>query len=83
MSLRFTCIAALALLRIIEIKLRQAGVDITAKAAMRHLHHLHSCLIWLPKKNKAKRMLEEPDEMQAQIMQAFGWKIDSGVLRKI
>jgi len=28
-----------------------------------------------PKKNKAKRMLEKPDEMQAQIMQAFGWKI--------
>ncbi len=79
----FTCIAALALLRIIEIRLRRAGVDITAKAAMHHLHHLHSCLIWLPKKKKAQRILEEPDEIQAQIMQAFGWKIDSGVLRKI
>ncbi|GBE13311.1 hypothetical protein BMS3Abin13_01611 [bacterium BMS3Abin13] len=79
----FTCIAALALLRLIEIRLRRAGVEITAKAAMRHLHRLHSCLLWLPKRKKAKRMLEEPDEIQAQIMQAFGWKIDSGVLQKI
>jgi len=79
----FTCIAALALLRIIEIRLRRAGMDITAKTAMRHMHCLHSCLTWFPKKKKARRILEEPDELQAQIMQAFGWKIDSGVLQEI
>ena len=79
----FTCIAALALLRIIELRLRRAGMDITAKTAMHHMHRLHSCLTWFPKKRKAKRILEEPDELQAQIMRAFGWKIDSGVLHKI
>lgn len=78
----FTCIAALSLLRIIEIRLRRAGLDTTAKTAIRHMHNLHSCLAWFPKKKKAKRILEEPDEMQAQIMQAFGWKIASGVLQK-
>jgi len=79
----FTCIAALALLQLIEIKLRRAGVDITAKTAMRHMRRLHSCLTWFPGKRKAKRMLEEPDEIQSEIMQAFGWKIDSGVLQEI
>ena len=78
----FTCIAALALLRIIEVKLRKAGLNITAKTAMRHMHRFHSCLTWFPKKKKAKRILEEPDEIQAQIMRAFGWKIESGVLQK-
>jgi transposase len=79
----FTCVAALALLRIIEIRLRRAGLSITAKSAMRQMHHLHSCLTWLPGKRKAVRMLEEPDDTQADILRAFGWKIVSGVLQKI
>ena len=79
----FTCIAALALLRIIEIRLRRAGMSITAKTAMDHMQRLDSCLIWLPGKRKVMRMLEEPDEIQARIMAAFGWKAVSGVLQKI
>ena len=79
----FTCIAALALLRIIELRLRKAGVDITARTAMKSMHRLHSCLIWLPGKRKAVRMLEEPDDTQAEIMRAFGWKIAGGVLQEI
>ena len=79
----FTCVAALALLRIIEIRLRRAGLSITAKSAMRQMHHLHSCLTWLPGKRKAVRVLEEPDETQAEILRAFGWKIVGGVLQKI
>jgi len=78
----FTCIAAMSLLRIIEIRLRRAGLDITAKTAMRHMHRLHSCLVWFPKKKKALRILEEPDELQSQIMEAFGWKTESGVLQE-
>jgi len=79
----FTCIAAMALLRIIELRLRKAGVDMTAKAAMRHMNSLHSCLLWLPGKRKAVRMLEDPDEEQADIMRAFGWRIAGGVLQEI
>jgi len=79
----FTCIAAMALLRIIELRIRKAGVDMTAKAVMRHMNSLHSCLLWLPGKRKAMRMLEDPDEEQADIMRAFGWKIAGGVLQEI
>jgi len=79
----FTCIAAVALLRIIELRLRKAGVAMTAKAAMRHMSTLHSCLMWLPGKRKAVRILEEPSEEQADIMRAFGWKIAGGVLQRL
>jgi len=77
----FTCIAAMALLRIIELRLRKGGVAMTAKAAMRHMSTLHSCLMWLP--GKSVRMLEEPSEEQADIMRAFGWTIAGGVLQEI
>jgi hypothetical protein len=73
----------LTLLRIIELKLRRAGVSMTATAAMRHMRTLHSCLMWLPGKKKAVRMLEEPTAEQAEIMKVFGWKIAGGVLQEI
>jgi len=79
----FTCIAAMALLRIIELKLRRSGITMTAKTAMNHMNSLHSCLMWFPKKRKALRMLEEPSEEQADIMRAFGWKIAGGVLQEL
>jgi transposase len=79
----FTCIAAMALLRLIEIKLNGVGLTITAKTAMRKMRRLHSCLTWFPGKRKAERILEDPDAIQTEIIQAFGWKISSGVLQKI
>ncbi len=79
----FTCIAALSLLRIIELRLRKAGVELTAKAAMKSMHRLHSCLVWLPGKRKAARVLEEPDATQSKIIRAFGRKIAGGVLQEI
>jgi transposase len=78
----FTCIAVFALLRIIEIRLRRAGLNMTAKAAMKKMQQLHSCLIWLPGKRKATRMIEEPDNDQAKILRGFGWKIAGGVLQE-
>jgi len=78
----FTCIAALALLRIVELRLRKAGVDMTAKAAIRHMSTLHSCLMGLPGKRKAVRMLEEASDEQTEIMRAFGWKIAGGILHE-
>lgn len=79
----FTCIASLALLRLVELNLRRAGLKLTAKAAMKQLHRLHSCLVWLPRRKEPERMVEEPDSIQEQILAAFGWKVESGVLQKI
>lgn len=78
----FTCIAALGLLRLIEIRIRKAGLKLTAKAAMKKMHSLHSCLIWMPGKKKPERILEDPDSDQVKILKVFGWKIKGGVLQE-
>ncbi|MHB8809793.1 MAG: IS1634 family transposase [Desulfobulbaceae bacterium] len=78
----FTCIAAYALLRLIEIRLRRAGLQLTAQDAMKQMRQLHSCLVWLPGRKKPERLLEEPDEAQSQILSAFGWEIKNGVLQE-
>jgi len=41
----FCCVAALAFLRLIDLQLKRAEVDMTAASAMRELHRLHSCLV--------------------------------------
>ena len=79
----FTCVASLALLRLVELKLRRAGLKLTAKAAMKQMHRLHSCLVWLPGRKVPERILEEPDGIQEKILAAFSWKVASGVLQKI
>jgi len=78
----FTCIAALGLLRLIEIRIRKAGLKLTVKAAMKKMHSLHSCLIWMPGKKKPERILEDPDSDQVKILKVFGWKIKGGVLQE-
>ncbi len=73
----FTCLTAVKLLRIIELRLRNAGVNMTA-----HMQKLHSCLWWLPDRRKTVRTLKEPTDEQGKIIQAFGWKIAGGVLQE-
>ena len=60
----FTCVAALTLLRLIELRLLRTGLKSMAKTAMSNLHRLYSCLMWSPGK-KPERRLKEPDAMQA------------------
>jgi transposase len=77
----FSCIVALAYLRLIEIGLQKAGVRISAERAMEEMHRLHSCLVWEGRSRKPERVLEEPSELQAQILKAFGYEIKKGVLQ--
>ena len=78
----FSCMVALAYLRLIEIRLHRAGVKISAEKAMEEMHTLHSCLAWQPGKKKPERIMEEPSETQAQILRAFGYEIKNGVLHE-
>ncbi|WP_319548588.1 hypothetical protein [Desulfogranum marinum] len=55
-------------------------MNITAKTAMQSMRQLHSCLLYMPKKKKAVRMTEEPDELQNQVIQIFGGEMENGVL---
>ncbi len=75
------CVVALAYLRLIERKLRNSRVEISAKTAMETMHTLHSCLVYNPLKRNPQRLIEDPTKLQAQILKAFGLKISSGVLQ--
>lgn len=77
-----TCVMTLTLLRLIELRLHNAGLDMTANEAMRHMRGLHSCLCFQTKKKNPQRMLEEPTEIQAKILCAFGHEVKRGVLSR-
>jgi transposase len=78
-----TCVIALTYLRLIEIRLRRAGVELSAAETMQQMQKLHSCLCWESGKGKPSRLIEEPTENQAKIMGAFGYEVSRGVLQKI
>jgi transposase len=78
-----TCVVALTYLRLIEIRLHQASLSITASTAMEHMRKLHSCLCWTASKSAADRMIEDPTKIQAQILSSFGYKVAGGVLQKL
>jgi transposase len=73
-----TCIITLSYLRLVEIRLKQAGCPMSAATAMENMHRLHSCLLWSAGKGKPARMIEEPTEIQAQILKAFGHAVTTG-----
>ncbi len=79
----FTCVVALAYLRLIELRLSRAGLKLTAATAMEEMHRLHSCLCWRAGETKPDRLIEDPSPLQAQILRAFGYEVASGVLQKI
>jgi transposase len=77
-----SCIVALSYLRIIELRLHRANLDISASTAMERMRKLHSCLCWSTDKKKPVRILEEPTTDQALILKAFGYEVVGGILQK-
>lgn len=63
-----TCVIALAYLRLIELRLQRSGIPMTAGTAMANMHRLHSCLCYAPATRKPERLIEEPSDVQAQIL---------------
>ena len=79
-----SCVVALCCLRLIELRLERAGLDMTAATAMDHMRGLHSCLcLSAAGKMQAVRMLERPSPEQAAILKAFGYKIVDGALKPL
>jgi transposase len=78
-----TRIVALTYLRLMEIRLKKAGIPMSAATAMENMHRLHSCLLWSAGKSKPTRIIEEPTEVQGKILKAFGHAVTrGGVLQK-
>jgi transposase len=75
-----SCIMAEVYLRLIEMKLAEAGHHHTAAVIMRSMHELHSSLYWVSGKQKPQRLIEEPNALQSSILAAFGHKVAEGEL---
>jgi len=77
----FTCVVASTYLRLLEWRLKNAGIDCTAVDVMDDMHHLHSVLS-LKKGREISRQLERPSKTQSDILSALGYTITpSGVLQ--
>ena len=73
-----TCVVALTYLRIIELRLRRAGLSFSASTVMQQMQKLHSCLCFSATKRKPLPMIQEPNDIQAQILAAFGFQVNNG-----
>jgi transposase len=73
-----SCVVALTYLELIEHRVKNAGLDLTASAAINHMRQLHSCLCWINRKRKPTRIIEQPSQTQAQILKAFNYKVTPG-----
>ena len=78
-----TCIMALTYLKVIEMKIKVQGYEITSHKIMQDMQKLHQVLTFYKKTRKVTKGLEEADENQSQILKAFGYKIDGYVLQKV
>jgi transposase len=80
----FTCVVAMTYLRRIELKLKAAGILRTAEDVINDMKHLHSILNLQKGARKPTRRLETPSKTQAEVLSAFGHRVDdSGVLQTI
>ena len=80
----FTCVAAMTYLRILENRLASKGIQRTPNDVMADMQRLHSVLLLSKGARKPERRIETPSETQAEVLSAFGQRIDSdGVLRPL
>ena len=74
----FTCVVAMTYLRRIELKLAAAGINRTAADTMEDMRRLHQVLSLKKGERKPGRRLETPSKTQAEVLSAFGYRVDAG-----
>jgi transposase len=79
----FTCVVAMTYLRRIELRLAAAGIQRTSADVMEDMCKLHQVLSMKKAERKPRRRLETPSKTQAEVLSAFGHRVDiSGVLQQ-
>ena len=79
----FCCVAAMAYLRRLELRLEAGGLKQTASAVIDEMRHLHSVLLLPTGARKPRRRLETPTETQREVLRALGWWVSAnGVLQE-
>ena len=80
----FTCVVAMTYLRRIELRLAAAGIKRTAADVMEDMRKLHQALNMRKDARKLERCTETPSKTQAEVLSAFGHRVDaSGVLHPV
>lgn len=74
----FTCVVAMTYLRRIELKLAASGINRTAADIMPDMRRLHQVLSLKKGERKPGRRLETPSKTQAEVLSAFGYRVDAG-----
>ena len=70
-------------LRRIELRLAASGIQRTAADVMEDMRKLHQVLSMKKAERKPRRRLETPSKTQAEVLSAFGHRVDiSGVLQQ-
>ena len=66
----------------IELRLDRNGIHRNAEDVMEDMKHLHSILSLTDGRRNVNRRLEQPTQTQAEVLSAFGHRVDkSGVLQ--
>jgi hypothetical protein len=65
-------------LRRIELKLSMSGINRTATDIMEDMRKLHQVLSLKKGERKPHRRIETPSKTQAEVLTAFGYRVDAG-----
>lgn len=74
----FTCMVAMTYLRRIELKMAAAGIHRTAEDIMEDMQNLHYVLTLRNGARKPVRRLETPSKTHAEVLSAFGHRVNEG-----
>jgi transposase len=74
----FVCVAALTYLTLLQLRLAQAGLDLSIRQTMEELRALRTAIYWLADERKPRRMLKKPTDQQIAILEALGYHVKDG-----
>lgn len=75
-----TCVIALAAIRVLELKV---GGSHSAKTIMEEMHNLDCVLSWRNGAKKPETHIEEPSEVQAQVLATLGYQVKGGSVLQV
>ena len=82
-----TCVIALTVLRLLEIRVNGAPREserLSGRRILEQMSHLNSAWLWYAGKRQPERVLDTPTKTQAEVLRAFGWEIaEGGVLHRL
>ena len=74
----FTCVVALSYMRLLEMRLAEAGVAMSARRANDVMKTLHISYVWMKGKKNPVRMIDVPTEEQTAVLNALGYTYKDG-----